>query len=558
MRWTSGLLCLLAVAGVAAAEVPWSPRVDEVFAAYDSTRSPGCALGVVQGGELAYGRGYGMANLEHGVPIDTATVFRIGSTSKQFTALAILLLERAGKLALDDDVRSYLPELPASAPPVTIRHLLEHTSGIRDYLTLTWLAGYRDEDYYTDGDVLDLLSRQLATDFEPGSRHSYSNSGYFLLSQIVLRVADRSLREYATEAIFTPLGMKHSHFHDDHTHVIGRRAAGYAPRDEGGFAISQTALEMVGDGGVFTTIEDLVEWDRNFYAPRVGDEALLERMQTPGTTSGGEPLTYALGLIVDDYRGLRRVRHGGAFVGYRAELVRFPTEHTSVAVLCNLASTDPTRLALAVADVVLEDRLPDRLADRPAAPAAGAEAPASDAGAAVPDPGRWVAAYRHVEEGFVVRVAADGDGLAIVLPWDESVALAPLGGPLFREKDDPAGSRFEFDAGGFRQLRDGRDPTVYERVELDPSDRVLEQYVGDYFSSEVGATYRIVLDDGALRLENADPRRQAPIEAPLEPTFVDAFQLQHLPIEFDRGADGAITGFRLSAGRVRNLLFAKR
>jgi CubicO group peptidase (beta-lactamase class C family) len=544
-------LGLLVVAGVAAADAPWASRVDEVFAEYDSTQSPGCALGVIQGGRLAYARGYGMANLEHGVPIDTTTVFRIGSTSKQFTAMAILLLEQAGQLSLEDDIRKYLPELRESSPPITIHHLLDHTSGIRDYLTLSWLAGYRDEDYYTDADVLDLLSRQLGTDFEPGSSHSYSNSGYFLLSQIVLRVADRSLREYAAESIFAPLGMEHSHFHDDHTHLVPQRAAGYAAEDEGGFSISQTALEMVGDGGVFTSIEDLVKWDHNFYAPEVGNEALLERMQTARSTTEGKSLDYALGLVVDEYRGLRRVHHGGAFVGYRAQLTRFPTERTSIAVLCNLASTNPTRLALAVADVVLEQRL--------ATPLGTAEAPEPGAPSEQPpDLERWIGAYRHIEDGFIARVEAKGDTLAIFFPWDEEVALASLGGPLFGERDDPEGLRLEFGESGFHRLRKGDDPVVYERVELAPPGRDLEEYVGEYSSAEVGATYHVVLSDGELRLRNGDSRRQEPIDAPLEPTLEDAFQLHYLPIEFDRDAEGEISGFRLSAGRVRNLFFARR
>ncbi len=556
MHRIPSFLCLLVVAGVAgvaAADAPWASRVDEVFAEYDSTQSPGCALGVIQRGELAYARGYGMANLEHGVPNDTTTVFRIGSTSKQFTAMAILLLEQAGALSLKDDIRKYLPELHESSPPITIHHLLDHTSGIRDYLTLTWLAGYRDEDYYTDADVLDLLSRQLATDFESGSSHSYSNSGYFLLSQIVLRVADRSLREYAAESIFAPLGMEHSHFHDDHTHLVPRRSAGYAAEDEGGFSISQTALEMIGDGGVFTSIEDLVKWDHNFYAPEVGSEALLERMQTARSTTDGEALDYALGLVVDEYRGLLRVQHGGAFVGYRAQLTRFPGEHTSVAVLCNLASTNPSRLALAVADIVLEERLVDPIEATEATEPGATVGPAETL-----DSRRWIGAYRQVENGFVVRVEVDADGLAISFPWDERVALAPLGGSLFVDREDAEGLRLEFAESGFHRLRRGDDPVVYERVELGPPERNLERYVGEYSSAEVGATYRIVLLDGALRLENADTQRQAPIDAPLEPTLTDAFQLHYLPIEFDRDAAGKITGFRLSAGRVRNLFFVRR
>ena len=560
MRTSTILFGLLIAATGADAQPPtWTEAVDAVFADFDSTRSAGCALGVIRDGELAYGRGYGMANLEHGVPIDTGSVFRIASTSKQFTAMATLLLDRQDELSLDDDVRKFIPELPPTDPSVTLRQLLQHTSGIRDYLTLTWLAGYRDEDFYSDRDVLDLLSRQLATDFEPGSRHSYSNSGYFLLSQVVQRVSGKSLRQFAEEAIFEPLGMTHSHFHDDHSHVVPRRAAGYAPLDEGGFAISQTTLEMVGDGGVFTSIDDLVKWDSNFYSPTVGDDGLLAEMQTPGVLTDGEELTYALGLTVDEYRGLKRVSHGGAFVGYRAQLIRFPTERTSVGVLCNLASTNPTRLALAVADLVLEARLAATEEDDGDSGAA-ADSQTTSATAA-PQPAefaRWIGAYREVDQGFIVRVELEDDGLAIVFPWDETASLAPVGGAIFADRDESSGLRFEFDDEGMDRLRTDREPLHYERIELAAPDRDLEPYVGTYYSPEVDSLYRVVVVDDRLKLENADSRRQAPIDANLEPTTEDAFQLHYLPIEFDRGGDGKIAGFRLSAGRVKNLVFERQ
>ena len=534
------LAVLLVASGTSAAEVEWASRVDEVFADFDSTATPGCALGVMNDGELTYGRGYGMANLEHGVPIDIGTVFRLASVSKQFTAMAILLLERADKLSIDDDVRKFIPELEESSPVVTVRELLSHTSGIRDYLTLTWLAGYRDEAHYTDDDVLDLLARQQATDFEPGSRYSYSNSGYFLLSQIVARVTGSSLKEYASAAMFAPLGMVNTHFHDDNSHLVPRRAAGYRAAEHGGYAIDQTTLEMVGDGGIFTSIEDIVRWDQEFLAPRTVDRALIERMQTiPALTGEGET-HYALGLSVDEYKGLKRVHHGGAFVGYRAYLARFPGEDTAIAVFCNIASASPTRLAMKVADIVLEDKL---LAE-PELDGVPGEATTSDATGGESEPGdftEWVGAYREVEQGFVARARLDGTVLTLVFPWGETVALAPLGGSLFVEQEDAEGPRFRFAADGLQMVRPGRDPVHYVRVEIDV-DRDLSAYVGRYYSAEVDTTYRVVETDEGLRLENADSRRKAPLDSVLEPTTRDAFQLEHLPIEFER-IEERVAGF---------------
>ncbi|MCZ6507034.1 MAG: serine hydrolase, partial [Acidobacteria bacterium] len=271
-------------------------RVDALFADYDNTRSPGCSLGIVRGGELTLARGYGMANLEHGVPLTARSIFRIGSTSKQFTAASIVLLAQEGKLRLDEDLRDHLPEMPGFDPPVTLRQLLHHTSVYRDYLTLMSIAGRRGDDFYTDADVLGMLSRQRELNFPPGNEYLYSNSGYWLLSQVVLRASDRSLREYAEARIFSPLAMNDTHFHDDHAEIVPNRASGYRPTEGGAFRISMTTLPMVGDGGVFTSVEDLTRWDRNFYTPVVGGSAFVEQMLERGVLNDGTVLDYALGL----------------------------------------------------------------------------------------------------------------------------------------------------------------------------------------------------------------------------------------------------------------------
>ena len=295
-------------------------KVDEIFSTWDRIDSPGCALGVINNGKLIYTRGYGSANLEYGLPITSKSVFRIGSTSKQFTAMCIALLEEEEKLSLDDNIRRYIPEMPVYESAITIRHLLHHTSGIRDYLTLWSIAGSRDDDFFVDDEVLAMLSRQKELNFAPGDEYLYSNSGYFLLSQIVKRITGKSMREYAEKNIFEPLGMTHTHFHDDHTRIVPKRASGYESTGKNMFRISMTTLDMIGDGGIFTTIEDLLLWDRNFYENKLGKGGpeLIEKMQTTGCLNDGTHLDYALGLVVKEHRGLKKVSHGGAFVGYRA------------------------------------------------------------------------------------------------------------------------------------------------------------------------------------------------------------------------------------------------
>ena len=354
-------------------------RIDAVFAPLARPGSPGCALAIYRDGAIAYERGYGLASLELGVPITPKTVFDIGSTSKQFTAFSVLLLEREGKLSLDDDVRRFLPELPVYERPITVRHLLLHTSGLRDYLTLWELAGVKTESWTTQREAVALVERQRATNFPAGEEWLYSNTGYLLLAEIVQRASGKSLKDFARERIFEPLGMAHTFYLDDHTQVVAGKATGYEPRERGGFSVDMSNFEQIGDGGVQTTVEDLLLWDRNFYATKVGDAALVARAQQTGKLNSGKPLDYAAGLSIGSYRGLPFVRHGGSWAGYRAELLRFPSQKTSVACLCNLGTAGPSRLADRVADIVLETVL------KPAAAIVGLPSVDSPGAAVAPD-----------------------------------------------------------------------------------------------------------------------------------------------------------------------------
>ncbi|HWA15254.1 MAG TPA: serine hydrolase domain-containing protein, partial [Gemmatimonadales bacterium] len=274
MRLPAALLLL--AAPLAAQQQPVLPAVDSIFAHVDKGDSPGCALGVYQDGKLAYARGYGMANLELGVPITSRSVFDIGSTSKQFTAASVVLLSLDGKLSLDDDIRKWVPELPSYGKTITIRHILHHTSGLRDYIGLMVLAGADYDDLTTEQEALDIIVRQKALNFQPGAEYLYSNTGYFLAGIIVKRASGKSLREFAHERIFQPLGMIHTRFRDDHTEWVPERTTAYSPREGGGFAIDMSNWEQVGDGAVVTTVEDLLKWDNNFYLPTVGGTRMVE------------------------------------------------------------------------------------------------------------------------------------------------------------------------------------------------------------------------------------------------------------------------------------------
>ena len=352
------ILALLLVApSLLAQSYPLAARVDSVFGRFTAPGSPGCALGVVREGRLDYARGYGLASIEHGVPITPATVFDLGSVSKQFTAMAIVLLAQDGKLSLDDEIQKFLPEIPRyPAGAITIRHLLHHTSGLRDYLDVMGLSGVSDEAVTTEADALDAIVRQKETNFPPGSEFRYSNSGYFLLSVIVRRVTGQTLRYFAATRIFAPLEMSRTQFVDRHELIVPGKAGSYAPGPGGSFVLSMANWEQTGDGAVNTTVEDLVKWDRNFETGTVGGAAGIAELHKTGV-AGGKPISYALGLGIDSLRGLRRVSHGGAWAGYRAHIARFPDQKLSLISLCNLSNSNPGQLNERVAGVLLEGKL---------------------------------------------------------------------------------------------------------------------------------------------------------------------------------------------------------
>lgn len=533
-----------------------APRIDAIFAEYSKPGSPGCAFALYERGRVVYAKGYGLASVEHEVPIDPRkTVFDIGSTSKQFTAASILLLAQDGKLSLDDSVRKYVPELPEYFDKVTLDHLLNHTGGVRDYLLLLMLGAINVQDHTTDADALRAIARQQALDFVPGSEHSYSNSGYFLLSLVVKQASGKSLREFAQERIFTPLGMQQTRILDDHTLVVLHRAASYEPGPDGTLGLSTSAWEQTGDGQVQTTVMDLARWDANFYEPKVGGSAMVEQLQQVGTLNDGKSITYARGLMVDDYRGLRAVSHGGAWVGFRAELLRFPKPGIAAAALCNVGSSQPWAMVRAVADVVLEDEL--QAAPNAAAAPANADAP-TETSAETPsfETNQFTGTY-YAPDQSLVRKIVDRDGkLWYAREGGQDSALAYEGDDRFRMLDVPVPAVLQFGHGkdGKRllTLEMGAERTEMHAVaSVAPDAAALAAFTGEYESLELDARWRLVVDGAQLNLY---PRRGDAL--PLSPAFTDAFTGSGLLL-FLRDHAGDITGFTLSFGRARGILFRR-
>jgi CubicO group peptidase (beta-lactamase class C family) len=418
----------------ASAQSPRALAVDKIFAEWNNLNSPGCAVGAVQNGRFLYKQGYGIANLDYNIPNSPDMVYYVGSDSKQFTAASIALLSLQGRLSLDDDIRRYLPEMPDYGTPIRIRNLIHHTSGIRDLYALMSLRGDRMEDVFPDSAAIALIARQKGLAFTPGSAYSYSNSGYFLLAQIVKRVTGKSLREFADEQIFQPLGMTHTHFHDDPGHVMKQRAMSYERDTLGGYRISYLQnFDKIGAGGLYTTLDDLRKWDENFYSKRVGGDSLQRVISTRGVLTNGDTLTYAFGNEITAYRGLRTVEHGGALMGYKAYILRFPDQHFTVLMTCNLGAIDPGPLAHAVAEVFLGDKLgAPQVATAPAPQQASASG-TPDAGTSPADVGALVGDYYSEDLDVTYHIVRGDDGrIMIVLPRRSAIPLVSTEPNVFR------------------------------------------------------------------------------------------------------------------------------
>lgn len=406
---------------------PRTTRVDSIFADMQGTARPGCAVGALKDGQFLLRKGYGMANLEAGLAITPETVFYTGSVSKQFTAMSVALLAQDGRLRLDDPARTWLPEIPAMGAGITIRHMIHHQSGLREKWELLALMGRRDGDLVTQQDVLDLIQRQQALSFAPGTDFLYNNTAYDLLGTLVQRVSGQSLREFAAARIFTPLGMARSQFVDSRGIIVPRRAQGYSVSAEG-VRLNLPNVENVGSGSLYSTIDDLARWDESFYTGALGGEVLLTTVQTPlQLVNGGPNQTYAFGLTVDQWRGLRRVHHGGALAGFRAAIVRFPDQHFSSVVLCNFAEAQPTAYAARIAEVYLADQL------RPEPPRSlPTVVPSQPLLLTAKQRAAYAGRYTSPELGVTWVVSPTDSGLVATPPTGAALHLQPVAPDSFR------------------------------------------------------------------------------------------------------------------------------
>jgi len=529
---------------------PITDKVDKLFAEWDKPDSPGCSLAVIKDGNIIYKRSYGMADLERNIPLSPTSIFDIGSMGKQFTAMLIAILGRQGALTLDDSILKHIPEMPPYAQPITIRHLIHHTSGIRDYTTLMYLSGLRFENFYYEEEILDLICRQKSLDFTPGDEMLYSNTNYFLLGVIAKRVGRKSLPTLLQEHILDPLGMKATSFNDDTGRLIKNRAIGYSLRGDG-YCNDMSFNGGFGDGVILTTVEDLFLWDQNFYQNRLGGGGndLIQEILTPGALNNGERLNYAFGLWVDAHKGLHTIQHAGGWAGYRSDYIQFPEQKLSVICLANLSSITPWNLTVQVADIYLADWFKQ------------GEQPTSKKAVEFIDltPSQiesLIGLYYDQKHGDILKILVQakklvGKGFSLDFPL---AATRPM---QLLALDTPFEIELEFaepqpeNALTIIVKLGGGKPREFQKMASAPLNLAQwADYVGVYYSDELNAFQKILLDGEQLCFR----RGYSPVEA-LQPVAKDFFQAGELHFQFERDQHNRICALRLSAGRVKTIRF---
>jgi CubicO group peptidase (beta-lactamase class C family) len=498
--------------------------------------APGCAAAVSLNGETVFEKAFGLADMEHNVPNTPQTIFESGSVAKQFTAAALVLLQQDGKLSIDDPVRKYIPELPDYGSPLTIRHLLNHTSGLRDWGTVISLTGAGRGDRVINQDLaLDIITHQRALDFKPGSEYSYSNSGYNLAAIIIERVSKQKFPAFVEERLFKPLGMKNSSWRDDYQRIVPGRAQAYSRQGPGPWRLNMPFMNVYGNGGMLTTVGDWMKWNAMLDSQALG-APLVNALETQGMLNDGRRIAYALGLVVDEYKGLKDVSHGGATAGYQTFLARYPDNKVSVGVMCNGTAPGAGGIAASITDEIFGPY---------------PETPKTEAVKLAEDElqkfvGIWRNEKTHIPARFVIENG--------VSRWS-GARLVPMGGGQFTVGGDRL--KFTLDKDGKPVSAetidsDGEVRRFVPEVEWKPTPADLDSFKGDWFSEEAGATFTIAVEADKLFV------KQRPATSfSMQPLYKDHFGVPGSVVWFTRDKNGNVNGMHVGASRMRDMRFVR-
>ena len=543
-------LGLAVVAAQAGAQSSAEQRIDSMFGSLNRTPSTGIAISVVRDGKMVFARGYGLASLEHNVPITPTTVFDLASLSKQFTGMAVAMLVDERRISLSDDIRKYIPELSDVGHTITIDHLVHHTSGLRDWPGSLGLAGWRFDDVISFDQILDFAYNQRSLNFQPGAEYMYSNTGYNLLAEMVSRVSGKPFPTVIEERILRPLGMTQTVVLDDHTRVIPNRAYGYT-FSPSGYRYVPNALTALGSSSMFSTATDLAKWMINFETAAVGGPKVMALMRTQGKLNDGSNNAYAFGLSHGQYKGLPTISHSGGWASFSTFVMHFPEQHVAIAVLSNNGGLlNAGRLTQQVADVVLEKELASVAA--PVTPAGGANAPAVTVAPAVLD--RYTGLYR-LGPGWYVRIRRDGNTLKTQATREAEFPMTPRSDTTFWV--DAYGAPMTFRASRDAVTLAYRGRVVPRLAEgPKPTTSRMRDYVGVFESPELRTAYEVQLAGDTLVMRHSRHPRVVLTNVHRD-EFIASSRMQ--AVEFQRDGKGRVIAMLITVdGRSRDIRFTRR
>lgn len=516
--------------------VAGAERAFEKFTKAYVDPAPGCAAAVSLNGDVVFEKAFGLADLEHHVPNTPQTIFESGSVAKQFTAAALVLLQQDGKLSLDDQVRKYITELPDYGSPLTIRHLLNHTAGLRDWGTVLGLTGVgRGDRVINQALALDVIIHQRALDFAPGSEYSYSNSGYNLAAIIVERVSKQKFPAFVEERLFKPLGMKNSSWRDDYQRLVPNRAQAYSRQGNGPWRLNMPFMNVYGNGGMLTTVGDWMKWNAMLDSHSLG-APLVNALETRGVLNDGRKISYALGLTVGTYKGLKDVSHGGATAGYQTFLARYPDHKVSVGVMCNGTSPGAGGIAASITDEIFGP-FPQSASTEPATVSAD-------------ELNKFVGIWRNEKTHAPARFVMENG----VSRWS-GARLLPMGDGRFTAGSNQL--KFTLDREGKPMSAEAVDSDgevrrfLFER-EWTPTPADLASFKGVWFSEEAGATFTVAVDAGKAFI-----KQRPATSLPMQPLYKDHFGVQGYVVWFTRDKSGKVNNLHVGASRMRDMLFVR-
>jgi CubicO group peptidase (beta-lactamase class C family) len=525
-------------------------QIDAVFENWKDPKKPGLAVSIVKDGETVYAKGFGSANLEYDIPITPKTIFHAASLSKQFTAFAVLLLEADGKLSLQDDIRTYIPEVPDFGKTITLEHLASHSSGLRDQWRLLNIAGYRLDDVITTEHILKLVAKQKELNFNPGDDDSYSNTGFTLLAEVVARVSGQSFADFTQERIFKPLQMKHTQFYDDHQKIVKNRAYSYSKTDDG-YKKRTLSYATVGPTSLFITAEDFTLWAQNFENLTVGSSSIIEKLNTRPKLNDGKEGGFALGQITGTYQGIKVFVHSGSDAGYKAYFVRVPDHHLSVAILANLSSIDPIEQAFGIVNLYLSDHFEEQ----------------KPRDIFKPDPSTFISLstsqlqkfegdYWEPIEGYKRKIYVKNDTLMYFRSKESESKLVPVGPNRFKMLGDSEDVTVVFNT------NKNKEPQLQFYVNDRPPLQMLaytpvklKGYTGTFYSEELSTFYSFLLKDNKLIAEH--PRLDAIEFLPIQKDVFRSDSRNYKNLTFVRNRKNKIVGLRFSNDGAKNMWIEK-